>query len=98
MDLYVMYESPYCRSVIMTAKLLNLDLNIINYNLSRGEHLNEDFKKVRKFGCLETYIEILFVSHSSCRSIHGDAYLLWLTMALLFGKGLKKFKLLLNHQ
>ena len=61
MDLYVMYESPYCRSVIMTAKLLNLDLNIINYNLSRGEHLNEDFKKVRKFGCLETYIEIFIV-------------------------------------
>lgn len=57
MDLYVMYESPYCRSVIMTAKLLNLDLNIINYNLSRGEHLNEDFKKVNPRRCVPTLVD-----------------------------------------
>ena len=46
-DFYAMRLSPPCRAVIMTAKELNIDLNLINTDLSEGQHMTEEFLKVK---------------------------------------------------
>ncbi len=47
-DLYYMLESPPCRTVLMVAKHLNIELNLKSLDLEKGEHLNEEFVKVNK--------------------------------------------------
>jgi len=47
-DLYYMLESPPCRTVLMVAKHLDIDLNLKNINLEKKEHLREEFIKVTK--------------------------------------------------
>ena len=45
-DIYSLRYSPPCRAVLMTAKQLNIDLNVKTVDLSQGQHLTEDYLKV----------------------------------------------------
>jgi glutathione S-transferase len=55
-DLYYMLESPPCRTVLMVAKHLNIELNLKNVDLEKGEHLKEEFVKVNKFTLISNEI------------------------------------------
>ena len=46
-DFYAMRLSPPCRAVMMTAKQLNIDLNFKNTDLSEGQHMTEEYLKVK---------------------------------------------------
>ena len=50
-DIYSMRLSPPGRAVLMTAKQLNIDLNIKNTDLGEGDHLKPEYLKV----CLLIY-------------------------------------------
>lgn len=45
-DFYYSLPSAPCRSVIMTAKALNIDLNLIETNIMGGDHLKPEFIKL----------------------------------------------------
>ena len=47
-DLYSMRLSAPCRAVLMTAKQLNIDLNVKNVDLSEKEQLKPEYLKVYK--------------------------------------------------
>lgn len=47
LDLYYVPGSPPCRAVLLTAKALNLTLNLKLVNLHDGEHLKPEYLKVR---------------------------------------------------
>ncbi len=51
-DLYYMLESPPCRTVLMVAKHLNIELNLKNVDLGKREHLKEEFVKVNKLALI----------------------------------------------
>lgn len=59
--LYYMDESPPVRSVFLTAKALNLELELISVNLLAGEHKTAQFKKVCIFVII---ISIIVVVHN----------------------------------
>lgn len=44
--LYYVDESPPCHSVIMTAKMVGVELNIKLIDYDAGEHLKEEFLKI----------------------------------------------------
>ncbi|CAG2113888.1 unnamed protein product [Medioppia subpectinata] len=44
-DLYFATLSPPSRAVLMTLKQLKLDVNVIDVNLQKGEHLTEEYLK-----------------------------------------------------
>lgn len=45
-DFYYTLGSAPCRSVLLTAKALDLELNLKPLNLQQGEHLKPEFVKV----------------------------------------------------
>lgn len=45
-DYYYFILSPFCRSILYEAKLLNLKLNGKVINLLKGEHKSEEYLKV----------------------------------------------------
>ena len=45
-DIYMIKYSPPCRAVQMTAKALDIDLNVKTLDLSEGQHLTEQYLKV----------------------------------------------------
>ena len=45
-DLYYMPLSAPCRSIIMLAKTLGVELNLIKLDLFAGEHMTPEFLKV----------------------------------------------------
>lgn len=45
-DLYYMPTSPPCRSVMLVAKALGVNLNLKMINVMEGEHLTPEFLKV----------------------------------------------------
>lgn len=45
-DFYYTPGSPPCRSVLLTAKALGLELNLKTLDLHHGEHLKPEFVKV----------------------------------------------------
>ena len=45
-DLYYYQLSPPCRAVLMTARHLNLDVNIKQVDLRKLEHLTPEYLKV----------------------------------------------------
>lgn len=47
---YFLDLSPPCRAVALTAKYINLDLEIRVINLLTGDHLTPEFIKVLKYG------------------------------------------------
>lgn len=46
MVLYYTPISPPARACLLTIRILNLDVNVINVDLFAGEQLEEDFKKL----------------------------------------------------
>lgn len=44
--LYYLSESPPCRSVLLTAKAIGLELNLKTVDLSAGEHMRPEFMQV----------------------------------------------------
>jgi len=60
-DLYYMLESPPCRTVLMVAKHLNIELNLKNVDLDKGEHLKEEFVKLNPCHCVPTIVDNGFV-------------------------------------
>ena len=44
--LYYLPPSPPCRSVMMTAKVLGLDLDLVLTNIMKGEHKTPEYLKV----------------------------------------------------
>lgn len=54
-DFYYTPGSPPCRSVLLTAKALGLELNLKTLDLHHGEHMKPEFLKVSfLYGCLIT--------------------------------------------
>lgn len=45
-DLYAMKESPPCRAVLMVGKHLDIDLNVINVDLSKKQQFDEPLIRV----------------------------------------------------
>ena len=56
-DLYYMVESPPCRTVLMVANRLNIELNLKTLDLSKGEHLNPEFVELNPFHCVPTIVD-----------------------------------------
>jgi glutathione S-transferase len=46
-DFYYIIESPPCRSVLLLAKALKIELNLKVTNLSKGENKTSEFLKVQ---------------------------------------------------
>jgi hypothetical protein len=61
-DFYYMPASGPCRTVLLAAKAIGVDLNLKLINLMAGEHLKPEFLKV-KF--LSPYVQFLYVEHTS---------------------------------
>uniref|UniRef100_A0A1I8PRH8 Glutathione S-transferase 1-1 n=1 Tax=Stomoxys calcitrans TaxID=35570 RepID=A0A1I8PRH8_STOCA len=57
MDFYYMAESAPCRSILMTAKALNISLNKKILDLSKGEHLKPEFLKINPQHCIPTLVD-----------------------------------------
>lgn len=45
--LYMMPESAPSRAVLLTAKALNIELELINLDVANGAHLKPDYLKVK---------------------------------------------------
>jgi len=56
-EFYYMAESPPCRAVMMVARHLNLELKLHNLDLSKGEHLTPEFRKINPQHCVPTIID-----------------------------------------
>lgn len=51
--LYYTFDlSPPSRAVLLTAKALNIDLDLRNINLMKGEQLSREFLEVFSFSCV----------------------------------------------
>nr|AMV75312.1 glutathione S-transferases [Panonychus citri] len=57
MDLYSMAESPPCRSVLMVIDYLGVRVNLINVDLSKGQHLEPSFLKLNPFHLIPTLVD-----------------------------------------
>jgi hypothetical protein len=62
-DLYYVPGSAPCRSVLLAAKAIGVDLNLKLTNLMAGEHLKPEFLKVNFFSF---YLPLLYVE---CKSV-----------------------------
>lgn len=51
-DLYYMALSPPCRSIIMLAKTIGIELNLKKVDLFAGEHMKPEFLKVSEVSAL----------------------------------------------
>jgi hypothetical protein len=58
-DFYYMPASAPCRTVLLAAKALGVDLNLKLTNLMAGEHLKPEFLKVLFFS--PSYVPFLYV-------------------------------------
>ncbi|XP_053945496.1 glutathione S-transferase 2-like [Anastrepha ludens] len=61
MDLYYILESPHCRSVIMVAKALEIELNRKLMNLKKKEHYSPEFLKINPQHTIPTLVDDGFV-------------------------------------
>ncbi|XP_014102297.2 glutathione S-transferase 1 isoform X2 [Bactrocera oleae] len=68
--LYYATLSPPSRAVLLTAKLLGLDLELRPVNLLKGEHLTDDFIKMNPQHTIPTLIDadgvVVYDSHAIC--------------------------------
>ncbi|XP_025204059.1 glutathione S-transferase 1-1-like [Melanaphis sacchari] len=56
-DFYYTPGSPPCRSVLLTAKALGLDLNLKTLDLHHGEHMKPEFIKINPQHCVPTLVD-----------------------------------------
>ncbi|CAG2170514.1 unnamed protein product [Oppiella nova] len=68
-NIYSIRYSPPCRAVLMTAKQLNIDLNVKTVDLSQGQHLAEDYLKMNPAHTVPT--------------IDDDGFILWESRAIM---------------
>ncbi|RWS00197.1 Glutathione S-transferase 1:-like isoform C [Dinothrombium tinctorium] len=68
-DFYYTPESAPCRAVLMTAKHLAIDLNLIEIDLNQKQHLTELFFKMNPFHCVPT--------------INDNGFVLWESRAIM---------------
>lgn len=52
--LYYMPPSPPCRSILLLAKMLNIDLDLKLVNILEGENLKQDFVEINPQHCIPT--------------------------------------------
>lgn len=64
-DLYYTPGSAPCRSVMLAAKALGVNLNLKQLDLIKGEHLKADFLKV----CIIFPVILLYVIEYKCDSM-----------------------------
>ncbi|XP_055903551.1 glutathione S-transferase D1-like [Eupeodes corollae] len=57
MDFYYLPGSAPCRSVLMTAKAVGVDLNLKELNLMAGEHLKPEFVKINPQHTIPTLVD-----------------------------------------
>ncbi|CAD5117682.1 DgyrCDS6433 [Dimorphilus gyrociliatus] len=57
LDFYYYILSPYCRSVLFGAKLLNVNLNLKVVDLFKGEHKNEAYLKLNPHHKVPTLVD-----------------------------------------
>ncbi|CAG2178743.1 unnamed protein product, partial [Oppiella nova] len=60
-DIYSFHVSPFCRSVLMTARELNIELNIIPIDPGAGQQFNPDFLKLNPSHSIPTIVDEGFV-------------------------------------
>ncbi|XP_059058524.1 glutathione S-transferase 1-1-like [Achroia grisella] len=56
-DVYLMPGSAPCRAVLLTARVLNLEVNQIVVNLLKGEHLNPEYIKLNPQHTIPTLVD-----------------------------------------
>lgn len=56
-DFYFMPESPPCRSVMMVANILNVDLKKHYLNLATGDHMKADYVKLNPLHCVPFIVD-----------------------------------------
>ncbi|CAG2167956.1 unnamed protein product [Oppiella nova] len=67
--IYATRYSPPCRAVLMTAKQLNIDLNLKTIHLNEGQHLTEDYLKINPAHSIPT--------------IDDNGFILWESRAIM---------------
>uniref|UniRef100_A0A4D5R9W2 Glutathione S-transferase 1-1 n=1 Tax=Scolopendra viridis TaxID=118503 RepID=A0A4D5R9W2_SCOVI len=68
-DFYYMPASPPCRSVLLTAKALGVELNLKTIDLMQGEHLKPEFTSINPQHTIPTIVD--------------DGFALWESRAIL---------------
>jgi len=68
-DLYLMNESPPCRTVVMVAKQLKVQLNLKPLDLTKKDHLTDEFIKINPQHCVPTIVD--------------DGFALWESRAII---------------
>lgn len=56
-DLYYMPLSAPCRSVMLTAKAVGVELNLKLLNLPAGEHMKPEFVAINPQHCIPTLVD-----------------------------------------
>nr|QGA89197.1 glutathione S-transferase delta 1 [Periplaneta americana] len=64
-DLYYLPTSAPCRSVLLTAKAVGVDLNLVHTDLVQGAHLKPDFLKMNPQHCIPVLNDNGFVLSES---------------------------------
>lgn len=57
LDFYYMLYSAPCRSILMTAKVLGIELNKKQVDLDAGEHLKPEFVKINPQHTIPTLVD-----------------------------------------
>lgn len=68
-DLYYLPLSPYCRSVLLTARAIGLELNLKTINLMTGDHLKPEFVAINPQHTIPTMVDgdlVLWESRAIC--------------------------------
>lgn len=60
-DFYYMLLSPFCRSAMLTAKAVNVKLNLKELDLFKGEHMKPEFLALNPQHCVPTLVDGDFV-------------------------------------
>lgn len=89
MDFYYLPLSAPCRSVLMTAKAIGVELNLKRLNLKEGEHLKPEFIKINPQHTIPTLFDNGFALWES-RAILGYLVDQYATNDALFPKDAKK--------
>ena len=69
-EIYSMRISPPCRAVLMTAKQLNIDLNVKTTDLTEGENMKPEFLKV----CLTSLEGVISILKTSYHTVEPCSY------------------------
>lgn len=54
---YYKFESPPCRFVMYIAKMLNIEMEMIDVNIFTGDHLTPEYKKLNPFNQIPAFVD-----------------------------------------